>query len=173
VELVKSDKKTKLDTSEWEINYHEFKIFGINRELAQFILVLDEAVSDNLKNALLRFAMEVERTYMPDLVHFKGEVSKFADIDSIVPKFFAKDWLLPNFVKELSTDELNRLPYLERQIYNLGSFYAKERGYFYIQHLLTNALQMLKGDQNHIIDAIHNLMQKKYFTTSRVSMLIE
>lgn len=172
-ELIKSDGRSVLDTGEWEISYQQFKIFAINRDYAQFILILEGKISETLKENMLRFAMDVERNFAQEFVKFRGDVSVFQPITSLVPQHFQREWLMRQYAKELTPMDRKRLSELERQIHNLGVFYTQEHGYFYVQNLLANAEQMLGIEKEKILSGIESLMEKKYFTTSRISMIID
>ena len=172
-ELGIKEKKGLIETGEWEIVYQDFKIFGINRELVQFVLILEGSISESLKNELLKFIMDVERNYNQEFIKFKGNVAVFNPISTLVEQYFDRSITLPHISVDLSAAQLKQLPDIERKLYNLGAHMTDDQGYFYVSNLMKNAQDMLGEDVRHIIDSIYNLVAKRYFTSSRVSILLE
>ncbi len=166
-------KSSALRTGEWDINYQEFKIHGIDRENVQFVFVLREKVSADLKQTFLKYSMEVEREFNPEFVRFRGDVGVFRGIDNITERYFDKTIFQPLLAKSLSADQLKGLAEVERRLYNLATSYTNDQGYFYVQKLLKNAEEMLREERGQIIAAIWNLIDKDYFTASRLSLLLD
>ncbi len=148
---------------EWEINYHNFKIYGITRDIAQFVLILENSPSEELKIALFNFGQEIEKQYSEKLKNYTGNVQIFKPIDSIVRGFFEINLILPNISREITRDQMKKLSDLERKMYNLGGSFSKERGYFFASNLFESASAILKEESNHILDVIYSLMAKHYF----------
>lgn len=172
-ELGKAERKSTLETGEWEINYQESKIYGINRELTQFVLILEATPSEELKDTLLKFAMDVERNFNQEFIKYKGNTSPYSAIELYVQKYFDTKLNLPHMSRDILPKELNQLEDLERQIYNFGVISTKERGYFYLSDMFNDIEQMLKVDRNHIFDAILHLVELNYFTSSKPSILFD
>ncbi|NVM30734.1 MAG: hypothetical protein HWN65_17975 [Candidatus Helarchaeota archaeon] len=162
-ELLKLDEKGALETEEWEINYHKFKIYGVSRELVQLVLILDDSPSEEMKMALLNFGRDVELVYTAEFKKFRGNVKVFKPIDSVVRKYFDAELVFPYVIAEISKKEYNQLSPLERKLYGLGRSFCKEQGYFYFTTLLESALMISKLERNQILDSVYNLIEKKLF----------
>lgn len=117
--------------------------------------------------------MDVERKYNLEFMRFRGNVTVFKPIDSLVLQYFDRSITLPHVSVDLSTDQRKKLSDLEHRLYNLGAHMTNDQGYFYIQHLIENAMDMLGEDKGHIIDTVYSLVAKRCFTSSRASLLLD
>ena len=172
-ELIKTGKKEVVKKPEWEMSYQEFKIFGIDREVVQFIFILEEAPSDNLKHIFNKFIVAVEDKYQQLFTKFRGNTTDFEEINTIVKEYFETTLILPHYTITVSNDDLKQLSDLERQIYKLGLIFMKQQGYFYIHNLLDSMAGMSKKEKDEILHETYTLIQKNYFTSSRMSILLE
>jgi len=172
-ELIRKGDKLALEKEEWEISYHNFKIYGITKGIAQFVLILEDSPSEDLKNALFSFGQEVEKQYEEKLKHYTGKLEVFKPIDLLVQKHFEGNLILPQVAQSLTREQLKNMSDLERKLYKLGTSLMKEQGYFYISTILESALAMLKEERNHILDIIYNLVKKEYFRAITLEELQE
>ena len=172
-ELIKTDKKEAAKKPEWEMNYQEFKIYGIDRDLVQYIFILEESPSESLKKIIATFVTDVEDKFHEDFVKFRGDTTEFKEIDSLIKYHFETTLIMPHYTVNLSNDQMKQLSDLERQIYNLGQMFMKQQGYFHIPNLLNSIAGMSKKDRNQILHEIYGLIRKNYFTASKMSLLLD
>jgi len=171
-ELIKTDKKSPVKKPEWEMSYQEFRIFGIDREFVQFIAILEEAPSESLKNTIYKFIGAVEDKYLQLFTKFRGNTTEFESINKIIRDHFETTLILPYYAVNVPSGSLKQLSDLERQIYNLGMIFMKQQGYFYINNLLESISGMAKKNKDQILYETYSLIQKNYFTSSKMSMLL-
>ncbi|NVM30909.1 MAG: hypothetical protein HWN65_18860 [Candidatus Helarchaeota archaeon] len=116
----KPGKITGLEKGEWEIKYQSFKIYGINREYTQYVVILNDSASDSLKSTLHEFVIDIDKRYSYKFAKFDGETSVFDPIDSLVQKHFDTHWLMKHVSSGLFDGQEKPLTLLERKLYNLG-----------------------------------------------------
>ncbi|MHA1298673.1 MAG: hypothetical protein ACTSO9_04420 [Candidatus Helarchaeota archaeon] len=151
------------ETGGFELSYADFKILLFDGEYIRAALILETSPTERIKQNLRMFTTEFESNYKDAIINFDGNLNPFKSADSLIEKIFEVSLIWPQRARDLTEGEKKDLSNLEKFLVWIALEDQKERKYFFIPKLITEAQNVQKESQLEILNAIYNLKNKGIF----------
>ncbi|MHA1732713.1 MAG: COG1470 family protein [Promethearchaeota archaeon] len=140
-------------------DYESFKVLMMDGRYVRVALILDSPPTDFIRSQLRAFVEAFETGYERQITEFSGRMADFEGVAEVIEKVFGIDLMFPH---QLSAGiEKNKLPKLQRAIYEIAEAISKERPCFFVASLLEYAIAGRKEPREQILSAIFDLREAK------------
>jgi len=151
-----------------ELTWQDYQLLLGEGNTIRVALVLASKASPILKSLVPQFVSRFESVYGPALKSWRGDLTAFRDGSKIVDEVFDTSIILPHKVADVPIRPKSSIG---RMIMDIVKSITKERNYFFLATLLSEAIDKTKRPYGEIIAAIQELRLAQILVPIDIDML--